>query len=78
MAAVPQGADTAMGAVDVGVQRAFGFRQGFAQPVEIAQVIIFAEEAGLSIMATLDDVQRNAIKLNAGAAGHDFMLAQNN
>jgi hypothetical protein len=29
-------------------------------------------------MAALDDVQRNSIKLDAGAAGHKFMLAQNN
>jgi hypothetical protein len=39
---------------------------------------LFAKEAGLPIVAALDDVQWNAIKLDAGAAGHEFMLAQNN
>ena len=36
------------------------------------------EEAGLTIMAALDDVERNAIELDAGAARHEVMLAQNN
>jgi len=52
--------------------------EGFAQPVEVAQVVVFAKDAGLPLVAALDDVQRYAIKLDAGAAGHEFMLAQNN
>ncbi len=71
-----------MGAVDVldvaplQGHLAFGFCQGLIQSMEVAQVVFFAKEAQLPIVAALDDVQRDAIKLDAAAAGHGFMLAQ--
>lgn len=36
------------------------------------------EEAGLPIVAPLNDVERNAIELDAGPARHEAMLAQDN
>jgi len=41
-------------------------------------VVLLAKEARLAIMAALHDVQGNAIKLNALAAGDADMLAQIN
>lgn len=54
----------------VGMERAVLFVQGFAQPVEIGQVILLAKETGLAVVASLHDVQRNTIKMDAWATGH--------
>ena len=40
----------------VGVQGATAFFEGFAQPVRVGQVVIFTEEIGLAVVATLDTV----------------------
>jgi hypothetical protein len=40
----------------VGMQGATAFFEGFAQPVTVGQVVIFTEETGIAIMATLDNV----------------------
>lgn len=40
-----------------------------AQPMQVALIILFAEKAGLAIVTTLHDVQRQAIKVNTRAAG---------
>jgi hypothetical protein len=44
--------------------------------VKIAVVVVFAEETWLTVVPALHDVQRNAIKVDAGAAGHERMLAR--
>jgi hypothetical protein len=44
--------------------------------VQVAAVVLFAEETRLTVVASLHDVQRHAIKVNAGAAGHEGMLAR--
>ncbi len=44
--------------------------------MKIAVVVVFAEETRLTVVASLHDVQRHAIKVNAGAAGHECMLAR--
>jgi hypothetical protein len=40
----------------VGVQGATAFFEAFAQPVRIGQGVIFTEETGLAVVATLDTV----------------------
>ena len=40
----------------IGVQGATAFSEGFAQPVTVGQVVIFTEETGLAIVATLDNM----------------------
>ena len=54
----------------IGVQAAARLRQRLPQPVQIAQVVILREEAGLAVMTALDDVQRNTVELHAWAARH--------
>ena len=61
---------------DVGVEFAFGLTDRFAEPVKIAGVVFFAEETRLTVMPALYDVQRYTIKVDAGAAGHEGMLAR--
>jgi hypothetical protein len=39
-----------------GVQGATAFFEGFAQPVAVGQVVIFTEETGIAVVATLDTV----------------------
>ena len=55
----------------VGVERALFFLQGLAQPVEVGLVVFFAKEAGFAVVPALHNVQGNAIKMDAGAAGHN-------
>lgn len=52
------------------MERAGILLQRFTQPVEIGLVVFFGKETGLAVVAALDDVKRNAIKMDAGAAGH--------
>lgn len=54
-----------VGHQNAGVQATFAFRQRFAQPVRVTPVIILAKEAWLPIVAALDNVQRDTIKLDA-------------
>ncbi len=42
----------------------------FAQPVQIAEIVVLAEEARLAVVAALDDVQRNTVEVDARAAEH--------
>lgn len=109
IAAVPQGAGTAVGGVDVlhvappegddkpgdgfrplrrdqqvdmvshervGMQRAAFLFKRLAQPVKVGPVIFFGEEAGLTVVSALHDVQRYAIKVDARATGHVGFLAE--
>jgi hypothetical protein len=38
--------------------------------VQVAQVIVLAEEAGFAVVAALDDVEGNTVEMHARAAGH--------
>lgn len=60
----------------VGMQGEVFFAQGFAQPVQVSVVVFFCEEAGLAIVSSLHDVQRNGIEMDALAAGHVGTLPQ--
>ena len=52
------------------MQGAAFFLERLAQPVKIGLVVFFSKEAGLSVVPALHDVQRYAIKMDAGTAGH--------
>ena len=58
------------------MKRAVFFLKRLAQPVKIGLVVFFAEEAGLAVMSPLHDVQRNAIKVDAGASGHVIIISK--
>lgn len=60
----------------IGMQRTASFTQRLAKPVEIGFVIVFAEEAGLAIMAALHDVQRHTIQMNTCSTGHAQIVAE--
>ena len=61
----------------IGVQRAICFLQRFAEPMEVALVVLLREKARLAIVAPLDDVEGNAIEVDAGAAGHGAGMLPN-
>ena len=49
---------------------AMRFGSIFAQPFQIKAIVLIGKGTSLPIIATLNDVQRNAGKIEAGAAGH--------
>ena len=57
-----------------GVKRAPLFLQRFDQPVEAGLIILFAKEARFAVVPALHDVQRYAIKMDAGAAEHAAII----
>jgi len=61
---------------DVGMNRASGALRALLQLVEVISVVDIRKEAGLAVVAALDDVQSNAEKSDAGAARHGGMLAK--
>ena len=46
-----------------------------AQVLEVADAVDVCEEAGLAVVAALDDVLRDSGQVDAGLAGHDRVLA---
>jgi hypothetical protein len=58
-----------VGHQDVYVKRAFVLGQGCFQPMQIAEVIFFAKEARLAIVAALHDVQGYSIQMDTGRRG---------
>ena len=54
----------------VGVQRNLLAQQCFTEPVQVALVVLFAEEACFAVMTPLHDMQRQAIEVDAWATGH--------
>lgn len=40
----------------------------------VTGLVVFAEETGLAIVSALDDMKRDAIKLDTGAARHTSMI----
>lgn len=64
-----------IGHQDVGMQRALSLPERCAQSMQVAVVIFVAEETRLALAAALHYVQRNTVKVDARAAGHDRILA---
>ena len=56
------------------MQSTFFLCQCFAQLVQICVVVCFGEETRFTVVAALDDVQRDAIKMDAGAARHGLTV----
>jgi len=56
------------------MQGAVRLGQGVFEPVQVGVVVLFGEEAGFTVVAALHDVQRLAVEVDAGAAGHDISL----
>jgi len=46
----------------IGVQDTTAFLEGLAQPVAVGQVVIFTEETGITVVPSLDDVQRHTAR----------------
>ena len=44
--------------------------------MQVTAVIFFAKEARLTVVPALHDVERYAIKVDSGAAGHDRRLSR--
>jgi hypothetical protein len=51
--------------------------QGFAQPSKVGVAILVIEETGPAIVATLDDMQRYTVDVDARTPGHTGSLAGN-
>jgi hypothetical protein len=58
------------------VQGAVFLLECLAQPVKIGLIVFFAKEAGFAVMPALDDVERDIVEVDAGAAGHEAILAK--
>lgn len=55
---------------DIGMDSALGaFRIAF-QPIKIKEVVFFGEEAGLAVIAALDDVQRGSWYYDSWSSWH--------
>jgi hypothetical protein len=65
-----------VGHQDVGVQCAAFTLQRFAQPAKIGEPVLVSEEARPPIVPPLDDVKRQAVDMDAWAAGHAASLAE--
>ena len=59
-----------VGHQDVGVNTAISLAGGISQTIKVEAVIVVAKETGLAVIATLDQVQRNAGKRQTGTAWH--------
>jgi hypothetical protein len=62
----------------VGVQLRLGFPQRLAGPMQAGSKVLLREEARRAVVAALHDVQRQADEVDAGAAGHGQIIAQEN
>ncbi len=65
-----------MGHQHIGMQRALGVAQRFSPPMQVAAVVFLAEKTRFAVVAALHDVERNSIKLDTRASGHEIMLAR--
>ena len=59
-----------IGHLDVGVQLHAAATTGLLQDLEIKSIVAFVEEAGIPIVATLNDVSWDTRKIHAGFSGH--------
>jgi len=53
-------------------------RQRLSEPMQIRKTVLIAKETRFAVMATLYDVQRDMIQVNALSARHELILSQNN
>jgi hypothetical protein len=60
----------------VGMQLTVLTPQGFEQPAEVGLAILVIEETGPAIVATLHDVQRYTVDMDARTPGHAGSLAE--
>lgn len=61
---------------DVGMNRASGALRALLQLVEVISVVDIRKEAGLAVVAALDDVQGNVGEGDACAARHRLTLGK--
>jgi hypothetical protein len=50
--------------------------QGLAQPARVGVAFLVIEDAGPAVVATLYDVQRDTVDVNAWTPGHERSLAE--
>jgi len=60
-----------VGHQDIGMDAAALRFRMFCQPFQVETVVFFSKEAGLAVVAALDDVQRNAREQETGTTRHD-------
>lgn len=53
-------------------------RQRLSEPMQIRKTVLIATKTRFAVMATLYDVQRDIIQVNALSARHEPILSQNN
>lgn len=54
----------------IGMHRHVVLTQPLAPPVQVGMEVLLGEEAGLAVVASLHDVQRNAVEQDDWAVGH--------
>jgi len=59
-----------VGHQDVRMKLAVFALQGIAQPAKVGVAILITEKTGLAVVATLYDVQRDTVDVNAWTPGH--------
>jgi len=55
----------------IGVQRASFLAEGFTEPMEVRVVVLVGKEAGLAVVAALDDVQGDTVEVSSWATRHE-------
>ncbi len=59
-----------VGHQNIGMDAATCLARIFLQPFEVEAVVFFGVKTDLAVVATLDDVERDAGEKQAGSAGH--------
>jgi hypothetical protein len=62
----------------IGMQLSTCLRQRLSEPMQIRKTVLIAKETRFAVMATLYDVQRDIVQVNALSARHEPILSQNN
>ena len=61
----------------IGMQLSACLRQRLSEPMQIRITVLIAKETWFAVMATLYDVQRDIIQVNALSARHEPIRSQN-
>ena len=64
-----------VGHQNVGLQRATLACQRLAEPLQVGMVVLFVEEARLTMMSPLHNVERDSIEMDTAAPGHSTSIA---
>ena len=64
-----------VGHQNLGVQHATLAYQRLAELLQVGMVVLFVEEARLTIMSPLHNVERDSIEMDTAAAGHSTSIA---